>query len=107
MAFKGGGGRPRTDLELSKYTSVTVKFTGGREVRGLLKGFDTLFNLVLENCVETLRDPNDPYKPTDKVRTLGTVVARGSQVMLISPVEGCEQIENPWAVAEQQKEQSI
>lgn len=32
-----------------------VKFAGGREVDGILKGFDKLDNLVLDDCVEYLR----------------------------------------------------
>jgi U6 snRNA-associated Sm-like protein LSm7 len=32
-----------------------VKFQGGREVVGNLKGFDQLVNLVLDDCVEYLR----------------------------------------------------
>lgn len=36
---------------------VIVKFVGGREVTGLLRGYDTLVNLVLDDCVETIRDP--------------------------------------------------
>ena len=39
---------------------VYVKFQGGREVEGTLKGFDLLVNLVLENVTEYLRDAKDP-----------------------------------------------
>ena len=44
-------------FDLGKYESkrVRVKFQGGREVDGTLKGFDKLDNLVLDNCVEYLR----------------------------------------------------
>jgi small nuclear ribonucleoprotein (snRNP)-like protein len=35
---------------------------GGREVEGLLKGFDKLDNLVLDDCTEYLRDPEDQYR---------------------------------------------
>jgi U6 snRNA-associated Sm-like protein LSm7 len=35
---------------------------GGRESSGILKGFDPLLNLVLDNTIEYLRDPDDPYK---------------------------------------------
>ena len=34
---------------------VRVKFHGGREVVGVLKGFDPLVNLVLDETVEFLR----------------------------------------------------
>jgi len=44
-------------LDLNKYKDqkIRVKFIGGREVVGILKGFDQLMNLVLENVTETLR----------------------------------------------------
>ncbi len=56
-------------IDLTKYIdkAVRVKFSGGREgdncpsqslmntVTGVLKGFDQLVNLVLDDCVEHLR----------------------------------------------------
>jgi U6 snRNA-associated Sm-like protein LSm7 len=85
-------------LDLGKYlnTRIDVKFNGGREVHGVLRGYDAIFNLVLDDAVETRSDA------TEAPRKLGLVVARGSQVILISPVDGYEQIENPWATASQQ-----
>lgn len=74
-----------------------MKFQGGREVKGVLKGFDPLVNLVLDETVEYLQDPDDPFKTTDKTRKLGLIVCRGTVVMVISPVEGMEEIANPFA----------
>ncbi len=34
---------------------ITVKFTGGREVTGTLKGYDALMNLVLDDVEEVMR----------------------------------------------------
>ncbi len=52
-------GKATGDLgfDLGKYAEqrVRVKFAGGREVDGLLKGFDKLDNLVLDDCIEYLR----------------------------------------------------
>ncbi|EKU22098.1 U6 snRNA-associated Sm-like protein LSm7 [Nannochloropsis gaditana CCMP526] len=73
---------------------------GGREVTGILRGFDQLINLVLDESKETLRDPLDPYRLTDETRELGLVICRGTQVSLISPVEGTEEIANPFIQAE-------
>lgn len=44
-------------LDFAKYCDqrVRVRFQGGREVDGVLKGFDKLDNLVLEDCIEYLR----------------------------------------------------
>jgi U6 snRNA-associated Sm-like protein LSm7 len=41
-------------------------------------------------------DPDDQYKITDNTRTLGLVVCRGTQVSLISPSDGMEEIANPF-----------
>eukprot|EP01098_Paradermamoeba_levis_P010734 TRINITY_DN4520_c0_g1_i3.p1 TRINITY_DN4520_c0_g1~~TRINITY_DN4520_c0_g1_i3.p1 ORF type:complete len:101 (-),score=25.22 TRINITY_DN4520_c0_g1_i3:97-399(-) len=85
-------------LDLNKYLEkkITVKFTGGREVTGILKGYDNLVNLVLDETIEYLRDAEDPYKLTTETRNLGLSVARGTAVMLISPVDGTEEIANPF-----------
>lgn len=44
-------------LDLSKYLekNIRVKFAGGREAAGILKGYDPLLNLVLDNTTEYLR----------------------------------------------------
>ncbi|CAK4083588.1 unnamed protein product [Aphanomyces euteiches] len=79
-------------LDLAKYIdqAVRVKFAGGREVCGNLKGYDQLVNLVLDDAVEYFETPG-------KTRELGLLVCRGTSVMLISPVEGTEEIANPFA----------
>ncbi|GBN40724.1 U6 snRNA-associated Sm-like protein LSm7 [Araneus ventricosus] len=102
-----GGDRSATDKEkkrkesivdLSKYLEkpIRVKFQGGREASGILKGYDPLLNLVLDNTVEYLRDPDDAYKLTDDRRNLGLVVCRGTAVVVICPTEGMESIPNPF-----------
>ncbi|KAI6182942.1 Sm domain-containing protein [Aphelenchoides bicaudatus] len=85
-------------VELSKFIDkrVRVKFQGGREATGILKGYDALLNLVLDDTIEFLRDPDDLLKITDETRNLGLVVARGTAVTVIAPNEGVEQIANPF-----------
>merc|ERR1711991_1141991 len=83
---KGKDNKQALDLKKWVGRSCLVKLTGGREVTGVLKGFDTMVNLVLDDCVETIRDLSDPYKLTDDTRTLGLVVCRGPSVMLVMPV---------------------
>ena len=61
-----------------------------------MKGFDKLDNLVLDDCHEYIRDPSDQYRVTDNTRPLGLVVCRGTQVSLISPMDGMEEIANPF-----------
>ncbi|KAI1771668.1 like-Sm domain-containing protein [Hypoxylon cercidicola] len=89
--------RPKKEniLDLGKYVDkrITVKFNGGREVTGTLKGYDALMNLVLDDVQEVMRD--DEGK--EATRSLGLVVARGTLLVVISPVDGSEEIENPFA----------
>jgi U6 snRNA-associated Sm-like protein LSm7 len=71
---------------------------GGQELTGILRGYDDLVNLVLDDCEEFLRDVEDPTRITDQTRKLGLVVVRGTQVSLVSPQEGVEEIANPFAI---------
>lgn len=90
-------------LELTKMidAKVHVKCLGGREVVGILKGYDELVNLVLDDADEYIRDPEDPSTITDQTRKLGLVVVRGTQVSLVSPEEGMEEIANPFVASEE------
>lgn len=98
--------RPKKEaiLDLNKYKDekVVVKFIGGRQVVGVLKGFDQLMNLVLEDVEETLRDPEDENVLTDKTRTFKVVVVRGPLLLTLSPLNGTESIENPFVVEQEQ-----
>ncbi|ODV65304.1 putative U6 snRNA-associated Sm-like protein [Hyphopichia burtonii NRRL Y-1933] len=96
---KQEGPKREAILDLNKYKDqqVRVRFIGGREVVGLLKGFDSLMNLVLEEVVETIRDPEDDSVLTSETRQLGLVVIRGPALLTISPVDGTQVIENPYA----------
>ncbi|GAC98696.1 hypothetical protein PHSY_006290 [Pseudozyma hubeiensis SY62] len=98
----GPSDRPKKEaiLDLSKYIDQTirVKFAGGREVFGTLKGFDQLMNLVMDEVKESLRD--EEGNVTDKTRNLGLVVLRGTALTVINPADGFESIENPFAQAE-------
>ncbi|EFC50501.1 predicted protein, partial [Naegleria gruberi] len=97
--------KPRENiLDLNQYISkqVLVKFIGGREVYGTLRGFDNMINLVLEDCYEFIRDLQDHHnRQTDEnnkqyVRKLGIVICRGTSLMHLCPVDGTEEIENPF-----------
>mmetsp|Transcript_12834 Transcript_12834/g.30480 ORF Transcript_12834/g.30480 Transcript_12834/m.30480 type:complete len:102 (-) Transcript_12834:177-482(-) len=96
------GQRRESILELAKLMDsiVRVKCLGGRELQGTLRGYDELVNLVLDDCDEFLRDPEDSERITDKSRRLGLVVVRGTQVSLVSPQDGVEEIANPFAAAD-------
>ena len=51
---------------------------------GVLKGYDQLLNVVLDETVEYLRDPADPSRVTDSSRGLGLVVCRGPNITCVS-----------------------
>ncbi|KKY20857.1 putative small nuclear ribonucleoprotein [Phaeomoniella chlamydospora] len=86
-------------LDLTKYMDkeVRVKFNGGREITGILKGYDQLMNLVLDDVKEVMRDDEG----NENTRSLGLIVARGTLLVLISPVDGSEEIANPFQQADE------
>nr|OQO08738.1 hypothetical protein B0A51_17991 [Rachicladosporium sp. CCFEE 5018] len=104
---RGGGAagaerKKESIIDLNKYVDkqITVKFSGGREVTGTLKGFDQLMNLVLDDVKEATRDEEG----NTSTRNLGLLVARGTLLVLISPVDGSEEIENPFVQADDDDE---
>ena len=49
-------------IDLAPYVDqrIRVKFVGGREVVGVLKGADPICNLVLDDTIEYVRHGDDP-----------------------------------------------
>jgi len=96
------GERPKKEniLDLNRFIDkeMRVKFSGGREVVGVLKGFDQLMNVVLDDVKEIMRDDEG----NETTRSLGLVVARSTLLVLISPVDGSEEIENPFTQASEE-----
>nr|CDS29630.1 U6 snRNA associated Sm protein LSm7 [Hymenolepis microstoma] len=96
--------RPKKEsiIDLNRFLDrrIRVKFSGGREATGLLKGCDNLQNMVLDNTVEYLRDPAEPSQITEDTRELGLVVCRGPSVELVCPADGMEAISNPFVAQE-------
>ncbi|RKF62069.1 U6 snRNA-associated Sm-like protein LSm7 [Erysiphe neolycopersici] len=90
--------RPKKEniLDLGKYMDkkISVKVSG---VVGVLKGYDALMNLVLDDVEESMHDEEN--KTT--TRSLGLVVVRGTLLVLISPVDGSEEIANPFVQTEE------
>ncbi|WFD35575.1 U6 snRNP-associated protein Lsm7 [Malassezia cuniculi] len=92
---RGTQERPKKEaiLNLGKYVDqrVRVKFSGGREMIGTLKGYDQLMNLVMDDVEELLHDDSTGHT-TGKTRALGLTVLRGPAITLISPADGMEEI---------------
>jgi small nuclear ribonucleoprotein len=56
---------------------VIVSLKGGRELRGILQGYDVHMNLVLDKAEEVVEG--------GQVRGVGTLIVRGDNVIYISP----------------------
>ena len=63
---------------------------------GVLKSFDGLQNIVLDETIEYLRDPSDLGALTDTTRFLGLVVVRGTAIAVVGPEDGFSSIANPF-----------
>ncbi len=56
---------------------VLIKLKGGKTIRGNLRGFDQHMNLLLDNSEEISAD--------GQAKSIGTIVVRGDNVVMISP----------------------
>ncbi|MGQ0606292.1 MAG: LSm family protein [Candidatus Nitrosotenuis sp.] len=56
---------------------VLIKLKGGKTIRGSLRGFDQHMNLLLDNSEEI---PSE-----GETKSIGTIVVRGDNVVMISP----------------------
>jgi small nuclear ribonucleoprotein len=55
---------------------VIVSLKGGREIRGILQGYDVHMNLVLDNAEEEINGVS---------QKVGMLIVRGDNVIYISP----------------------
>lgn len=56
---------------------VLIKLKGGKTIRGNLRGFDQHMNLLLDSSEEI---PSE-----GEAKSIGTIVVRGDNVVMISP----------------------
>lgn len=56
---------------------VLIKLKGGKTIRGSLRGFDQHMNLLLDSSEEI---PSE-----GEAKSIGTIVVRGDNVVMISP----------------------
>ena len=64
-------------LEESINKVVLIKLKGGKTIRGSLQGFDQHMNLLLDSSEEIPSEGDS--------KSLGTIVVRGDNVVMISP----------------------
>ncbi len=78
MSSQGGG----TFRVLQEFMDrdVLIKLKGGRMVTGSLVSYDGHLNILLKNAYEIV-DPE-----THEKRPLGTILVRGDNVIVVSPV---------------------
>uniref|UniRef100_A0A8C8CUH9 Small nuclear ribonucleoprotein G n=1 Tax=Oncorhynchus tshawytscha TaxID=74940 RepID=A0A8C8CUH9_ONCTS len=56
-----------------------LKLNGGRQVQGVLRGFDPFMNLVMDDCLE--------MAPGGIQNTIGMVVIRGNSIIMLEALE--------------------
>jgi len=67
-------------LDQSVGKIVLIKLKGGKIIRGALQGFDQHMNLSLEGAEEITQE--------GKQTSLGTLIVRGDNIIMISPPPG-------------------
>lgn len=70
--------KPMDMLDQSLDQLVLIKLRGGREFRGILRGYDIHMNLILDEAEELGRENG---------LSLETAIIRGDNVVFISPSE--------------------
>ena len=63
--------------ELKKFMDkrINLRINGGRQVEGVLRGFDPFMNIVLDNSIE--------YTKQGHQKEIGMVVIRGNSVVML------------------------
>ena len=70
--------KPMDVLDSSLDQVVLIKLRGGREFRGILRGYDIHMNLILDDAEEVNKDNPLSFE---------TAIIRGDNVVFISPSE--------------------
>uniref|UniRef100_A0A4W5Q9V5 Small nuclear ribonucleoprotein G n=1 Tax=Hucho hucho TaxID=62062 RepID=A0A4W5Q9V5_9TELE len=58
---------------------LSLKLNGGRQVQGVLRGFDPFMNLVMDDCLEMASGGIQ--------NTIGMVVIRGNSIIMLEALE--------------------
>ena len=75
--------KKETIMDFKNYFNkkVVVGFSGGREIIGVLKGYDQVSNLVMDDVWEIFKDKDDSSKEISR-RELGLAIIRGPNVII-------------------------
>merc|ERR1711907_793213 len=77
--------------------NIRVKFFGGKEIHGILKGYDHLMNLVIDYSEEyQLENIKNTYDNLDSKRKLGLIIIRGNAFMMLAPANQFHETINPF-----------
>lgn len=94
-----------TNYEHLKGKEVVVKMNSGREIQGLLKGYDQVGNIVLDDVEELIylennENTNNENKSNVVInkRFLGVVIVRGPHVCLLFPKNTLIETDNPFVI---------
>ena len=87
MASKQGYG---ADLRKFMDLRVDLRINGERRIAGILKGYDQFMNIVLDEAIEITQRKDANNKKEDVKRQLGTLVIRGSSIVLWENIDKVE-----------------
>ncbi len=76
--------RPLDVLTTAINKKVILKVRGHREIRGILRSYDPHLNLYLEDA-EMIYSPKEAGDQEMITESLGNIILRGDNVILISP----------------------
>ncbi|MFX0122507.1 MAG: LSM domain-containing protein [Candidatus Hodarchaeota archaeon] len=76
--------RPLDVLTAALNKKVILKVRGQREIRGILRSYDPHLNLYLEDA-EMIYPPKEEDDQEAVTESLGNIILRGDNVILISP----------------------
>jgi small nuclear ribonucleoprotein G len=58
---------------------LAMKLNGGRNINGILRGFDPFMNIVLDDTIEDVKDGSK--------NNIGMVVIRGNSIIMMEALE--------------------
>jgi len=58
---------------------LAMKLNGGRQINGILRGFDPFMNIVLDDTIEDVKDGSK--------NNIGMVVIRGNSIIMMEALE--------------------